>query len=193
MVNNPGWSLQDKEPQVNKRTQKKRPVVSPKSSGRKKTRRKGGMEGFKKKLNLLIIWSLVVVNSVLIFSLITKILNMPSMQAAMSPDPDSVPADPLTVTVLNGCGVQGLASRFRDVLVENRYDVRTVGNADDTYNQTVLIDGQKRSETEVEELRNLLGLDKDQVIPLKSSNYTTDVQLILGQDYSSLKIYKSIR
>ena len=180
---------------MNKRTQKKRIVQKRPVRTTSKPRRTKSAGGFKNKLNLLIIWSLVVLNGVLIFSLLHKIINMgPKNQPknAFIADRDfEPPEDPITVTIHNGCGVQGLANRFQSLLTQYKYDVRDVGNSSDPYDKTVIIDRGIKSKEEIDTLRELMGLTKDRVIKIDRSGYKTDVKIILGKDYSTLKIYRN--
>jgi hypothetical protein len=180
---------------VNKRTQKKRTVQKRPVRKTSKPRKKKNTGGFKNSLNLLIIWSLVVLNGVLIFSLLHKIINMgtPNRQHdVIIPGRNTEPLeDPVTVTVHNGCGVQGLAGRFQAILTQYKYDVRDVGNSSDPYDKTVIIDRGTKSKQDIEKLRELMGLKKDRVIKIDRAGYKTDVKIILGKDYSNLSIYKN--
>ncbi len=114
-----------------------------------------------------------------------------STPEAQVPNTDILLENPVTVTVHNGCGVQGLASRFQTILTGYQYDIRTVGNSPDPYDKTVMIDRGTRSKQEINELRELMGLKKDRVIKIDRSGYKTDVQIILGKDYSTLRIYRN--
>jgi len=181
---------------VNKRTQpKKRTVQKRPVRKTSKPRKKKSSSGFKNSINLLVIWSLVVLNGVLIFSLLHKIIGMkpqtPEKNAYMSNRDLEPPEDPVTITIHNGCGVQGLAGRFQTLLTQHRFDVRTVGNSPDPYDKTVIIDRGTKSKQEIDKLRELLGLKKDRVIRIDRGGYSTDVKLILGKDYTNLKIYRN--
>ena len=176
---------------MNKRTQTKRTTRPRKTTPAKKPYKKKNLDGFKSKINLVIIWALVVLNGVLIFSLVHKIFNMNSMHVRIDPRPEVLPEDPVTILIHNGCGVAGLAKTLQDILVRHHYDVRAVGNAPDPYDNTVIIDRGSRSDEEIEALRELMGLNKDKVVKLTRTGYSTDVKIILGKDYSSLKIYKA--
>lgn len=184
--------MTDKGKFVNKRTHNKRTTVTRKPTPAKRTKKNKKIGGLKNGFNLVIIWSLVVLNAVLIFSLVHKIVNMQTPNARMDQrHVEGPPEDPMTVLIHNGCGVPGLAKKFQDVLVKYNYDVRSVGNASDPYDNTVIIDRSKRDDGEIEELRELIGLKKDRVVKLTQDGYTTDVKIIIGKDYSSLKLYKS--
>ena len=178
---------------MNKRTSKRR-VTRPKATTRPKTTRrkkKASLEGFKQKLNLVIIWSLVVVNGVLIYSLIHKLIFMqPNIQYEASTE---IIENPITFEILNGCGVPGIANQFSKIVQRFGHDVRIVGNAEEFgYEKTVLIDRGKRTEKEIKKVREELGLSAKRVLQIKAKGYSTDVTLILGSDYANLKSYKEV-
>lgn len=180
----------NKRTQPKKRTVQKRPVR--KAS---KPRKKKNSGSLKNSINLLIIWSLVVLNGVLIFSLLHKIISMGSAnrtpEANMPGENVQLLEDPVTVTIHNGCGVQGLAGRFQSILTHYSYDVRTVGNSPDPYDKTVIIDRGTKPKQEIERLRQIMGLEKDRVIRIDRGGYSTDVKIILGKDYTNLKVYRN--
>ncbi len=178
---------------MNKRTQKSRKITRIKPSTKRKITKKSktSVDALKDKINLIVIWTLVVVNGVLISSLVHRLIGDTS-----PPSSANFIEKPITVEVQNGCGVPGIANQFAEIFKRNQCDVRLVGNAlvgdtpDFSYKKTVLIDRGKRKKSEIKQLQEALGLRKDNVLEIKNADYPTDVTLIVGGDYEKLKAYK---
>jgi hypothetical protein len=184
--------MTDRGKSLNKRTQNKRTTRARKTTTSRRPKKKSKFFEMKKGANLVIIWALVVLNAVLIFSLVHKIINIQTPNARLDHQQQTEPPEnPMTIVIHNGCGVAGLAKMFQEKLVRHHYDIRSVGNAQDPYDNTVIIDRGKRPSEEIEQLRQLVGIKKDRVVKLSQEGYSTDVKIILGKDYSSLKIYKN--
>ncbi|HHW56898.1 MAG TPA: LCP family protein [Clostridia bacterium] len=86
----------------------------------------------------------------------------------------------IRVEVLNGCGIQGAATRTADLLRQQGYEVVKIGNIEGTiYNTTQIID-RTNDKKVVEELRKIL---KNAIIvqDLKGNN-NADITIILGKN-----------
>jgi len=152
---------------------------------------KSAFATLKQKINLLVIWVLVVINAVLISSFVHKIVNPQKVPEIISSAPI---VDPVKVQVLNGCGVSGIANEFSEFLQRKRYDIIEVGNAPTwDYENTVIINRERRDKKYIDKFRELIGIPKELVYPIKNDENESDVTLIIGSDYESLKIYKSLR
>lgn len=149
------------------------------------------VRSLRKNANMLIIWGLVVINVILIGSLIQKIFS------PFGPLPSRVDVpnqDAVSVEILNGCGAHGIANVFSEVLREKQYDVVSVGNADTfDYERCVLIDRGRVDRKKIEKVASLLGVSRDRILQIESQTSQSDVTLILGADYSSLKAYRQRR
>ncbi len=98
----------------------------------------------------------------------------------------------ISIQLLNGCGVKGLATRARLSLRKRGFDILTFGNAQaQDYKQTLVI---ARSATPAGELAakrvaNALGVTVDQIkIEEDPHLVDTDVTLILGYDHTQLNL-----
>jgi len=100
--------------------------------------------------------------------------------------------EPITIQVLNGCGVNQIATQITNKLTYLKYQVANKGNADHwNYEHTILIDLGCGKEKQIEKLRKDIGLQKEDIYLLREeSDY--DVRLIIGKDYQSLKIFESV-
>ncbi len=85
----------------------------------------------------------------------------------------------ITVAVLNGTGVGGLASRTAEVLEENGYDVLEIGNAEKQTHTTLIVDhrGQARR---AERVQTVIGGGVVSASP--DGQNPADVTVILGDD-----------
>jgi hypothetical protein len=93
----------------------------------------------------------------------------------------NVPAPEGThVEVLNGCGIEGAASKIKERLEANGYAVVAVGNAANfDYKETVIEVAEERRDAGLR-AATLFGLDKDRVEP---AGY--DVKIVIGDDYTA--------
>lgn len=137
------------------------------------------------KPSTLAIYLLVFVNSVLIISSAHKLFRK-TVDASIEYEEQQ----PLKIQVHNGCGVNGIATKISNNLTYQNYQVVDKGNADHwNYEYTVLIDLKgDLDEKSVEKLRKDIGIQKEDVIPIREES-EADVRLIIGKDYQSLKIF----
>ncbi|MDZ7369943.1 MAG: LytR C-terminal domain-containing protein [candidate division KSB1 bacterium] len=142
--------------------------------------------------SLIFIYLLVAVNLVLIFSSAKSIFQ--KAQIGSIP-PSSIKGDQsvLTLEIQNGCGVAGIAKRVETNLAGKPYQVIGTGNADHwNYEHTTLIDLKGTNKAAIERLRKEIGIDKEYVFQVKESGKDqVDARLIIGKDYSSLKIFNA--
>ena len=172
-------------------TKKKKGKLKKPVYKRSTAKNKSAFAELKPKVNLLVIWGLVVINAVLISSFIHKIVTPQQVPDIISTTPI---VDPVRVQVLNGCGVSGIANEFSEYLQQQRYDVIEVGNAPTwDYENTVIINRERRDKKYIDKFREIIGISKDLVYPIKNDENDSDITLIIGSDYESLRIYKSLR
>ena len=177
---------------MNRRVSKKKKVKVKKPVYKRSTpQNKSVFAPLKQKINLLVIWGLVVINAVLISSFIHKIVTPQQIPEIISTTPI---VDPVRVQILNGCGVSGIANEFSEYLQRQRYDVVEVGNAPTwDYENTVIINRERRDKKYINKFREIIGISKELVYPIKNDENESDITLIIGSDYESLKIYNSLR
>ena len=97
---------------------------------------------------------------------------------------------PCQVAVLNGTGVNGVASAVALMLREFGVDVLIVDNADRfDYRESILID-RRGNPNLMKKLSRLTGVK--QVVEQKSERSVVDATLIIGSDIYSLRIGSSI-
>jgi len=174
------------------RTRKTKPK---KSSIKSSTKRKKQVKNFQLKnvLNSVFIWTLVVVNVVLIASMINRLIVTPGNKTPELNVPGAV-ENQLKVEVLNGCGVNGLAHTFKEILQNHNYDVVAVGNAESMdYDKSIIIDRGRRPEKDIKDFCRFIGIKTDNIVRINNSDLQVDIRFIIGADYTKLKAYRNYR
>ena len=141
------------------------------------------------------IWGLSLINITLIFSLISNFFASPE-DTRLTVDPlPPVEKKVITVQVLNGCGVLGLANDITQYLRNKNFDVVDVGNYEggfDDLEQTLVLDRVSLSSTYAKKVARALGVNKNQVTPNLEDSMQLMVTVIIGADYKKLKVYKEL-
>jgi len=94
---------------------------------------------------------------------------------------------PIRINIKNGCGVKGIAAKWQKRLRKAEYDVIEALNAKKTSKSTIVC-RTKEMKPEAIKLAQLLGISENQIIVQPSKTVIVDLELIIGKDYSKLKI-----
>lgn len=134
------------------------------------------------------IWGLSLINITLIVSLVSNFF------ASEHENPVSANL-PITVEVLNACGVQGLANEITQYLRQKNFDVVNVGNYEGGFNleQTIILDRVSLENIYAQKVAEELGVNKNQVTPQLEDSLQLMVTVIIGKDYKKLKVYEEIQ
>ena len=87
------------------------------------------------------------------------------------------------ISVLNGCGIPGLAAKWKDKLRDLNFDVRETGNSRIEYDKTIIL---SRSEdmTYANYLAQTIGISNENVLmQLNKDLVDIDLTIIVGSDY----------
>lgn len=136
--------------------------------------------------NLFPNFIIIFLTAILIFAGYKLFSDVKTILTDNSSDEDKVLAkDLIQVEVLNGCGKNGIADKFTEVLRRNKYDVVNTGNYK-TYdvNYSIVIDRTGILENATK-LADLFDIDHGNVIQQINKNSFLDVTLIVGKDYNS--------
>ncbi len=95
----------------------------------------------------------------------------------------------VTVEILNGCGVGGLAADFKEIVQDKTFDVQHTENADNFhYDRTIIL--ARTDDTEgAFTLATELGLEPSRVSISKDPSRRVDVTLVVGKDYKTIPAY----
>ena len=175
---------------------------------RSKTRKN---RSFKERFYTSAIWALGLINVVLIASKVSEFFVAPNettISANASPRTDGrlmatkdpitivVPVEkPITVEVLNGCGVNGLAAKFTDYLRSKGFDVVKVGNygGGEKLRRTTVIDRVSLNNENAAKVGEALGVDDKQIQPQLDDSPKLQVTVLLGRDYKKLTSYLKLK
>ena len=137
------------------------------------------------------IWGLSLINITLIFSLISNFFATEG-ETPLTVEP---PPEIITVQVLNGCGVQGLANEITQYLRNKNFDVVDIGNYGGGWDleQTLVLDRVSLESKYAKKMAKELGVNKNQVAPQLEDSVQLMVTVIIGTDYKKLKVYKELQ
>ena len=142
------------------------------------------------------IWGLSLINITLIFSLISNFFASPE-DTRLSVDPVTPPVEEkvITLEVLNGCGVQGIANEIGQYLRNKNFDFVDVGNYEGGWDleQTLVLDRVSLESKYAKKVAKELGVNKNQVAPQLEDSVQLMVTVIIGTDYKKLKVYKELQ
>ncbi|MED5474613.1 MAG: LytR C-terminal domain-containing protein [Candidatus Neomarinimicrobiota bacterium] len=98
----------------------------------------------------------------------------------------------ITIQLLNGNGVKGLAENYSMYLIQEGHDVISKQNArHHNYKESELILHNSNRKA-AEDIANLIGISKKKIIIDPDPNLQCDVTLILGNDYKNLYSHKKM-
>ena len=94
----------------------------------------------------------------------------------------------IRIEVLNGCGVTGVAAKFRDYLRAQGFDVVNTDNYRSyDIDSSFVIDRVSIKSKYGLKLADALGIPRKNVQPILSDELAVESSLVLGKDYASLK------
>jgi len=112
-------------------------------------------------------------------------------EAVQEPDSFFVDWSMIKIDVLNGCGVQGLASRMADWLSRNGFRVRLTENADRHDYPKSFVQDRSGNITAARELAQALNIDQNQILVFDGTTSSeVDLTLVIGKDYKRLPIVR---
>lgn len=129
------------------------------------------------------------------FIFITLLMSFINRMSFDEPIISSVPESQKIITqeviqlnILNGCGISGMASKAKNYLHNRGFDIVEIGNSQQQYNKTTIIDrlGDKES---VRRLAYAIGVPDSSIVVEIDSSLFLRATLVLGNDYKSLKSF----
>ncbi|MCF7809018.1 MAG: LytR C-terminal domain-containing protein [Candidatus Marinimicrobia bacterium] len=96
----------------------------------------------------------------------------------------------ISVEILNGCGVSGLAALFKEIVHQKTFDVLNTENAAHfQYENTLIIVRTDKTEAAYK-LAEELGISRERVQIDKDPSLAVDITMIIGHDYKSVPAYQ---
>lgn len=96
----------------------------------------------------------------------------------------------VSVEILNGCGVSGVAALFKDIVHEKTFDVLNTENAAHFRYENTIIIARTENTDAAYKLAKELGIDRDRVSIEKDVSLAVDITMIIGRDYKSIPAYQ---
>ncbi len=96
----------------------------------------------------------------------------------------------VSVEILNGCGVSGVAALFKDIVHEKTFDVLNTENAAHFKYDNTLIIARTDNIDSAFKLAEELGISREQVSLETDPSLSVDITMIIGHDYKSVPAYK---
>ena len=141
------------------------------------------------------LWLLGMANLIFVISMVFQILNATGgekiAQAKENGQNIKSTRTIIKIEVLNGCGVNRLAARLREYLIDKNYDVIDFKNYDRVdIPGTLVIDRKYMDKRNAKKIARVIGVNPTQVFPQISPQRKLDVSIIIGKDYQQLKAFK---
>jgi hypothetical protein len=136
---------------------------------------------------VLLSLSVVLLGCVVLFlgySVFMRYVVRPPVEAVRAEDPKG---KPIVVSVLNGCGSVGAASRFTDYLRARGYDVVEMQNYHSFEMDRSLVVDRIGARENAKRVAYALGIDEESVIQQINRDEYVDVTVVIGRDHNSLK------
>ncbi|TAL69995.1 MAG: LytR family transcriptional regulator [Bacteroidetes bacterium] len=100
-----------------------------------------------------------------------------------------IPAPPMQISIMNACGVDGMAKKLKSFLNQNKYNVVSIGNltsvAEKSYIKCSFTDSKTLG------LASELGIDESMLKSSQNNVQNQSITIVIGKDYSLLKPFKS--
>jgi len=144
------------------------------------------------------IWGLSLINITLIFSLLSNFFaseGETELGTRVTPKEPPPVEKIITVQVLNGCGVTGLANEIGQYLRNKNFDVVDIGDYEGGWHleQTLVLDRVSLESKYAKKVAKALGVNENSVTPNLEKSLQLMVTIIIGKDYKKLKVYKEIQ
>ncbi len=99
----------------------------------------------------------------------------------------------ITIEVLNGCGIPGMAGRYTNFLREKGFDVIYYGNADEmNHLETFVIAGDTTAK-KLTPLLTTMNINRSRIKYLEGMDSFTTFKIILGKDCDDITVYQQIK
>ena len=96
----------------------------------------------------------------------------------------------VSVEILNGCGVSGVAAKYKEIVQQKTFDVMNTENAQHFRYDESLILARTNNLDAAFKLAEELGLSRDRVSLDLDPSRAVDITMIVGHDYKDIPAYK---
>ena len=131
---------------------------------------------------LISILSLIVL--LMLTSFVMRISN-PVVDSSVDSDKRITNEEKIQINILNGCGVNGLASRTNEYLRTYKFDVLEVGNYPENIEKSIIIDRLGDMES-AKKVAYAVGIPDSLIFTRIDSSLFIRTSIVLGNDYEKL-------
>lgn len=124
---------------------------------------------------------------ILLTALATRMIYPRILSDRSQTDPDII-SNIIQLEVLNGCGVNGLATQYTGSLRQFGFDVVENGNFDHFNVQKSLVISRNGNMENARRVAKAIGIEESQILREESPDFYLDVTLIIGSDYEELNL-----
>lgn len=96
----------------------------------------------------------------------------------------------ISVEILNGCGVSGLAALFKEIVHQKTFDVLNTENAAHFQYENTLVIARTDNTEAAYKLAEELGIAREMVRIDKDASLAVDITMIIGHDFKSVPAYQ---
>jgi len=134
----------------------------------------------------LAVISLSLVVGIMFFSFLHRVLLAPPINPYVTEESEEIKKEAIQISVLNACGVNGLASKTREYLRSRGFDVVEIGNYPEVLDKSLVCDrlGDKKSAGQV---AFALGISDTLIKSSVDSSLFIQASIIIGNDFYQLK------
>jgi len=123
--------------------------------------------------------------AVLLVALFTRII-YPRIISERTEKQSELISDIIQLEVLNGCGVNGIANSYTNILRRNGFDVVETGNFDHFNLKESFVISRSGNMNNAYRIARALGIDEKNVIREESSDFYLDATVVMGSDSEKL-------
>ena len=143
-----------------------------------------------KKVHVLntIIVALSCITVVLTLSFVQRIIISPSVDpySANRVADEAIDGEKIQLTILNACGISGLAAEARDYLRNRGYDVVEIGNYPEVINNSIICDRTGNNDS-ANKIAFAMGIPDSLIVSDTDSTLFISASIIIGEDFHTLK------
>lgn len=139
-------------------------------------------------LNILLVGTLLVAG-ILVYALVTR-MAAPRVDPIRGSNPGELSGRIIQVEILNGCGIDDLASQTRNYVRDHGFDVVKVGNYETSDLDSSMVIDRVGDMESAQKVANVLGISRKRVLQELDSDIYLDVSIVLGKDYRSLRPFR---
>jgi hypothetical protein len=141
-------------------------------------------------VNTIIMAVLLLFVSVMLSSFIFRVAVSPKVESTVIIEKSQEKIQkPIQLSILNACGVPGIAKKMKEYLRSRGFDVVEIGNYTSVSEKSFVLD-RMRDSVSASKVAEAIGLNKNFVKTAVDSTLYVRCSIVLGKDFQELRAYK---